>query len=162
MSDVIRKRAESLDTSAIDMEPFHPTLVDAFTNCAPYVEVLPGAFSKSERLSAFAIDKENVAFELSKKAVYNLPGVISSNIGRLEFSQAYGSLMLQKMFFVAPASPAFPIFIAGVSVNGNLAFSLNYVVPSGGGNAIKADMIRIRNRALEHLGFPNKASDKAI
>ncbi len=66
------------------------------------------------------------------------------------------------MFFVAPASEAFPLFIAGVSINDRLAFSLNYVERVGGGNALTGDMIRIRNRALEYLGFPGKASDRAI
>ena len=66
------------------------------------------------------------------------------------------------MFFVAPASEAFPLFIAGVSVNDRLAFSLNFVERVGGGNALTRDMIGIRNRALEYLGFPGVASDKAI
>ncbi len=52
LQEIIQKRAEMLDTSAIDMEPFDPTLVDAFTNCAPYVDLLPEAFSQTENLSA--------------------------------------------------------------------------------------------------------------
>ena len=150
------------DNSAIDMEPFDPTLVDAFTNCAPYVDLLPEAFSQTENLSAFARDKENIAFELSSKAVYNLPGTISSNIGRLYFPEVYGSLKFDRIFFVAPASNAFPLFIAGGSINNRLAFSLNYVELVGEGNALTRDMIRIRNRALEYLGFLGKASDRAI
>jgi hypothetical protein len=103
-----------------------------------------------------------IAFELWSKAVYNLPGTISSNIGRLYFPEAYASLRLDRMFFVAPASEAFPLFIAGVSINDRLAFSLNYVERLGGGNVLTGDMISIRNKALEYLGFPWKASDKAI
>jgi len=162
LQELIRKRAEILDTSAIDMEPFDPTLVDAFTNCAPYVDLLPEAFSQTENLSSFAQDRENIAFELCSKSVYNLPGTISSNIGRLYFPEAYGSLRLDRMFFVAPASEAFPLFIAGVSVNDRLAFSLNFVERVGEGKALIEDMIRIRNRALEYLGFLGRASDKAI
>ena len=162
LQKIIKKRAEMLDTSAIDMEPFDPTLVDAFTNCAPYVDLLLEAFSQTENLSGFARDRENIAFELSSKAVYNLPGTISSNIGRLYFPEAYGSLRLDRMFFVAPASEAFPLFITGVSVNDRLAFSLNFVERVGGGDALTSNMIRIRNRALEYLGFPGEASDRAI
>ena len=162
LQEIIRKRAEMIDTSAIDMEPFDPTLVDAFTNCAPYVDLLPEAFSQTENLSALARDRDNIAFELCSKAVYNLPGTISSNIGRLYFPETYGSLRLDRMFFVAPASEAFPLFIAGVSINDRLAFSLNYVERVGGGDALTGDMIRIRNRALEYLGFPEEASDRAI
>jgi len=162
LKEIIRKRAEMLDTSAINMEPFDPTLVDAFTNIAPYVNLLPEAFSEAEGLRAFARDRENVAFELCSKAVYNLPGTISTNIGRLYFPEAHGDLRLDRMFFVAPASEAFPMFIAGLSVNDHLAFSLNYVERVGEENAITRDMIRIRNRALEYLGFPGNASDRAI
>jgi NRPS condensation-like uncharacterized protein len=162
LQEIIQKRVEMLDTSAIDMEPFHPTLVDAFANCAPYVDLLPEAFSQTENLSAFAGDRENIAFKLCSQAVYNLPGTISSNIGRLHFPEAYGSLRLDRMFFVAPASEAFPLFIAGVSINDRLAFSLNYVERVGGRDALTRDMIRVRNRALEYLGFPEEASDQAI
>jgi NRPS condensation-like uncharacterized protein len=159
---VIRERAKMFDTSAIDMEPFDPTLVDAFTNCAPYVDLLPEAFEQTENLRAFAQDRENIAYELCNKAVQNLSGTISSNIGRLQFPETYGDLKLDRMFFVAPASEAFPLFIAGVSINDRLAFTLNYIERVGGGDALTQDMIRIRNRALEYLGFPRKASDRAI
>jgi hypothetical protein len=56
MQEIIQKRAEILDTSAIDMEPFDPTLIDAFTNCAPYGVLLPEAFIQSENLLSFAKD----------------------------------------------------------------------------------------------------------
>ena len=40
---------------------------------------------------------------------------------------------------------------------------MNYVEHMGGdGSFITADMIKIRNRALEYLGFPGKVNDKAI
>jgi hypothetical protein len=66
------------------------------------------------------------------------------------------------MFFVAPASEAFPLFIAGGSINDRLAFSLNYIERLEDGDELTRDMIQIRNRALEYLGFPGEASDKAI
>ncbi len=162
MQEIIRRRTEMLDISAIDMEPFDPTLVDAFTNCAPYVDLLPEAFSQTENLSSFARDRENIAFELCSKAGYNMPGTISSNIGRLYFPEAYGSLRLDRIFFVAPASEAFPLFIAGVSINDRLTFSLNYVERVGGEDELTGNMIKIRNRALEYLGFPEEASDRAV
>jgi len=162
LHEIIRQRAETLDTSAIDIEPFDPTLVDALTNCAPYADLLPEAFSRSENLSSFAQDRKNIAFELSSMAVYGLPGTISSNIGRLRLPEAYGSLRLDRMFFVAPASESFPLFIAGISINDRLAFSLNYVERVGEGDVLTRDMIRIRNRALEYIGFPWKSNERAI
>lgn len=159
---LIQKRADMLDTSAIDMESFEPTLVDAFTNCAPYVDLLPEAFSQSENLSAFVRDRGNIAYELCNRTLPNLPGIIFSNIGRMYFPDVFRDLRLDSIFFVAPASEAFPLFLAGVSVNDHLAFSLNYVERVGGENELTKDMILIRNRALEYLGFPAKANDRAI
>jgi NRPS condensation-like uncharacterized protein len=161
LHEIIRNRADTLDTSAIDMEPFDPTLVDAFTNCAPYVNLLPSAFNRTENLSTFARDRGDAAFELCSKVANNLPGTISTNIGRLYFLEDCGGLRLDRIFFVAPASEAFPLFIAGVSINDHLVFSLNYVERIGG-DALTGDMIMIRNRALEYLGFPDKANDRAI
>jgi NRPS condensation-like uncharacterized protein len=161
LHEIIRNRADALDASAIDMESFDPTLVDAFTNCAPYADLLPSAFNRTENLSAFARDRGNAAFELCSKVAYNLPGTISTNIGRLYFPEDCGGLRLDRIFFVAPGSEAFPLFIAGVSINDHLVFSLNYVERIGG-DSLTGDMVRIRNRALEYLGYPDKANDRAI
>jgi hypothetical protein len=48
---------------------------------------------------------------------------------------------------------------ASASMTGS--HSLNYVERVGG-DALTGEMIRIRNRALEYLGFPGKASERAI
>jgi NRPS condensation-like uncharacterized protein len=162
LQKIIQERAEMLDASAIDMANLDPALVDAFPNCAPYVDMLPEAFSQTENLSAFAKDRENIAFELCLQAVNNFPGTISSNIGGLYFPEVYGSLKLDRIFFVAPASEAFPLFVAGASVNGRLAFSLNYLLQADEGDSVKRDMIQTRNRALEYLGFPGKVNDRAM
>ncbi|HWQ20147.1 MAG TPA: condensation domain-containing protein [Methanotrichaceae archaeon] len=160
---IIQKHASMLDTSAIDMEKFDPTLVDAFTNYAPFVELFPEAFSQTKNLSEFAQDKESIAFAICRDAVYNFPGTIASNIGRVDIPEIYGKLRLDRMFAVAPASKAFPLFLAGISVSGRLTFSLNYIESAEGDGASQTvDMIRIRNRALEYLGFPEKANGKAI
>jgi hypothetical protein len=43
------------------------------------------------------------------------------------------------------------------------ALSLNYVVELGNEDSpLDRDMIRVRNRALEYLGFPEKANDRAM
>lgn len=160
---IIQKHASMLDTSAIDMEKFDPTLVDAFTNYAPFVELFPEAFSLTKNLSEFAQDKESIAFAICRDAISSFPGTIASNIGRVDIPEVYGKLRLDRMFAVAPASIAFPLFLAGISVCGRLTFSLNYIESAGEDSESQTgDMILIRNRALEHLGFPEKINGKAI
>jgi hypothetical protein len=43
-----------------------------------------------------------------------------------------------------------------------MVFSLSYPEPKDRGNIMTGEMIQIRNRALEYLGFLDKASEKAI
>ncbi len=53
--------------------------------------------------------------------------------------------------------------LGGIGVSGRLAFSLNYIEQvKDNGLSPTEDMIRIRNRALEYLGFPEKANDDAV
>ena len=67
------------------------------------------------------------------------------------------------MFFIPGASEFAPLILGGVGINGKLVFSLNYVEEIGDdGSSLSRDMIRIRNRVLELLGFPEKANDRAM
>ena len=67
------------------------------------------------------------------------------------------------MFFILGSSGFTPLILGGVGLNGKLVFSLNYVEEAGNeGSPLDRDMIRIRNRALEYLGFPEKANDRAM
>lgn len=54
------------------------------------------------------------------------------------------------------------LVLGGVGQSGKLVFSLNCVEEAGDdGSLLARDMIRIRNRAIELLGFPEKANDRA-
>lgn len=157
---IIQRRVNILDNSGLDMECFNPTLIDAFFNLAPYVKNVPNAFNKTENLSAFASDKKNVAHEISKDAISKLPGLIITNLGRLDFPEVYGKLRLDRLFLIPSAGEEIPLIIGGVSICGRLSFSLNYLEQNSSNNPSSAkDMIRIRNMALEYLGFPKKANE---
>ena len=158
----LRKKVDKLDASNTELFYFDPGLIDAF-NLAPFLQIVPEAFDRTEKLAALAQDTQNIAFSISRKFMSIYPSAGITNLGSLDFPVTYGNLRLDLMFFVPPASPFAPLIIGGISVGGKLVFSLNYVEHMGGdGSLITADMIKIRNRALEYLGFPGKVNDKAI
>jgi NRPS condensation-like uncharacterized protein len=94
---IIQGRVKALDNSGLDMESFNPTLIDAFFNLAPYIKNVQNAFNKTENLSAFASDKKNVALKISNNVVAKLPGLTTTNLGRLDFPEVYGNLRLDRL-----------------------------------------------------------------
>jgi len=163
----IQNRVETLDISDFDVEPFDPMLINAAMNFAPYVEHIPEVSDLTENLSAFAHDTENIAFKMSQVILSKLPSMIVTNLGRMCYPESYGDLKLDRMFFLPAAPGSVPnthqMILGSVSISGKLTLSLNYIentkedVPS-----ITRVMISMRNRALEYLGFPEKANDRAI
>jgi NRPS condensation-like uncharacterized protein len=160
---MIRKGVNRLDLSGSELYLLDPTLVDACCNFAYYAELIPEAFERTKNLSGFAHDTKSVAFTFLQKAGSVIPGMMTSNLGRLDFPGTYGDLRLDRMFFTPPANRDAPLILGGVGVSGRLTFSLNYVVDSKEDfQSFTEDMIKIRNRALEYLGFSDKADDRAL
>jgi NRPS condensation-like uncharacterized protein len=160
---IIQKRVKMLDNSGLDMEHFDPTLIDAFFNLAPYIKQVPDAFNQTESLSAFARDKKSPAITISNKISSKLPGLITTNLGRLDFPETYGDLRLDRMFLVPSTGEDVPLVLGGVGVCSKLVFSLNYLEQNDSNNpSSTGDMIRVRNKALEYLGFPEKANESAM
>jgi len=159
---IIRKDVEGFKTMGRELSLFDPTLIDALGFC-PFTQLVPEAFERTKNLSDFAHDTKNVALSLSQKIISGAPGTINTNLGRLNYSETYGDLSLDRMFFIPGSSKFVPLILGGVGLNGKLIFSLNYVEKVGNnGSPLDRDMIRIRNRALELLGFPEKANDRAM
>ena len=159
---IIHKKVSKLDASNTELFYFDPGLLDIF-NLSPFLHLIPEAFNRSERLAALAQDTKNVAFSISRKFISTYPSAGITNLGCLDFPVIYNHLRLDLMFFVPPASPFAPLVIGGISVGSKLAFSLNYVEQvEGESSSITTNMIKIRNLALEYLGFPEKANDIAI
>lgn len=159
---IIQKRVKVLDNSGLDMEHFDPTLIDAFFNLAPYIKQVPDAFNQTENLSAFSRDKKSPAFTISNKILSKLPGLINTNLGRLDFPETYGDLRIDRMFLIPSTGEDVPLVLGGAGICGKMVFSLNYLEQNDNISSSIEDMIRIRNKALEYLGFPEKANEKAI
>jgi hypothetical protein len=93
-----------------------------------------------------------------------MPAIINTNLGNLNYPETYGYLKLDRMFFSPGAGRGLPLLPAGIGFNGNLAFTLNYVkdMKENDSSSLDRDMIGIRNRVLELLGFPEKVNDRAM
>lgn len=161
---IIHKDVEGLNTAGLEIDLFDPTLIDACSGFAPLVQSVQEAFEGTENLSAFAHDTENIAFVLSGSFKAAMPAIINTNIGNLNYPETYGNLRLDRLFFTPAAGRGLPLLPAGIGFNGKLAFTLNYAkdIKEDDGSSLDRDMIWIRNRTLELLGFPEKANDRAI
>lgn len=128
------------------------------------MQLVPEAFEGTKNLLAFAHDRENIAFVLSGSFKSAMPAIINTNLGNLNYPETYGNLKLDRMFFSPGAGRGLPLLPAGIGFNGKLSFTLNYAkdMKEDNGSSLDRDMIGIRNRVLELLGFPEKASDRAM
>lgn len=160
LHEEIRKSVERLDMVDRDLEWSDPTLISAY-NLAYVVQLIPEAFERTKNLSAFAHDTENFIFPLAGYVKTVFPIILNTNLGRLNLPEIYNNLRLDHMVFVPPASIDCPLILGGIGSNGKLTFTLNFIEDAHGDNSMTGYMIRIRNRALEYLGFPEKANDKA-
>lgn len=157
---IIHKGMEQLNIWGRELLQFDPALLDARI-FASFIQLVPEAFEETKNLSAFAHDTENIAFMLSRSSKVGI-AILNTNLGRLDYPETYGNLRLDRMFFT-PCGADVPILLGGIGFNGKLAFTINYTKDMKGddNSSLDRDMIRIRNRALELLGFPEKANDKA-
>lgn len=154
-----RKKLDARDVYGLvpEFDRFDPTLIADAGNFVLYAEDVPEGFSRYDKPSSFARDKNNVAFQLFKLIFSAFPGTWTSNLGRLDFPETYGGLRLEWMFF-APQSA-----LSGVSVGSRTTFALNYMEDSFEGVEVqKATQIEVRNRMLEYLGFPEKTNNSAL
>jgi len=126
-------------------------------------EFIPEAYSRTDNLSRFARDKKNVAFSFTRNYMKMTAGTIPSNLGRIDFQMTYGNLRVDRMVFLPAISELVPLILGGIGAGGRIVFSLTFAEPiQNSGSSREPDMIRIRNRTLEYMGFPEKVSEKAI
>ena len=159
----IHARVEVLDPSCLDMPVFEPSFIDAITAFAPYVDKIPDAYSHTDTLQRFIRDTGNVAVSFNRTAEKDFPGFVPSNIGRIDMPEFPSGIRLDRLIFLPGICESGPLSIGGAGAGGRTVFSLPFVdsmanpEPSPG-----PDLIRIRNRALEYLGFPEKVRDRAL
>lgn len=154
----IHKRVEKLDYGALGTHDFDPNLMDALSCFASFKKVVPNAYTQTENLLHFSQDRGNIAFSIASKSDGMSPGIIPSNLGRLNIPETYGNLQIDRMVFLPVISDSVPLTLGGVSIGDKLVFSMIYPEPKGSNNFRTNEMIQIRNKALEYLGFGYKTS----
>ncbi|MEN6291348.1 MAG: condensation domain-containing protein [Methanobacterium sp.] len=158
----IHKRVAKLDSHTMETPDSHPTFMDALSSFALLKEVVPEAYTKTENLKRYFKDEKNITFSFAKRSKSMVPGAIPSNLGSLDIPETYGDLQIDEMIFFPVISDSVPLNLGGVSIGDKMVFSLSYPEPRDNRNSMTGEIIQIRNRALEYLGFPDKASEKAI
>jgi NRPS condensation-like uncharacterized protein len=159
----IHKRVETLDWSGIEIPDFDPAFLDAVSRFAPLKEVIPDAYARTDNLAKFSNDSNNIAFLIAKKTdKKSQPDIIPSNLGKIDILETYGDLGIDRMVFIPSGSYFVPLVLGGISVNGNMVFSLSYPQPKNVGESMTKKMVQIRNKALEYLEFPDVISEDAM
>jgi len=162
---IISSRKNRVDDSlsVMGMEAFEPTLLDAFVGFAGYSLLVPDALLRTEALKTFAKEEKSIAWSLARGMGSRTGGTIMTNLGRLDFPATYGNLCLDRIFAAPCASETVPLILAGLGVSGTLTFTVNFVERTDGSSRVTMeDMIRVRNRALEYLGFPHLKNTRAM
>jgi NRPS condensation-like uncharacterized protein len=164
LHNVIHRKVNTLDSSGMGISAFDPSFIDAFACFAILKQMIPeGAFVRTKTLARFSEDTKNIAFTLARNAGNMIPGTIASNLGKLNLPETYGELKIDRLLFLTPASDKVPLVLGGVTLGGKLEYCLTYIVRKDDREASRsAEMIRIRNRALEYLGFPQKVHPGAL
>ena len=159
----IHKRVKNLDSAGLEIPGFYPPFIDAFASYASLYAVIPEAFARTSALSRFAGDSKNIAFSFANNFAKMSPGIIPSNLGKLSIPDTYGDLRLDRMVFLPAVSETVPLITGGISIGERTVFSLMYPEPIGPASASRTgEIIRIRNRALELLGFSEKMSSAEL
>ena len=108
-------------------ELFDPTLIDAMSGFGALSGGVPKGFSRYEKLSTFASAKKNIAVKLAKRFAQISPGLVLTNLGKLNDSGVYGDIRIEKMFCAPSTDERFPFVIGALTAGGRLVVTMNYI-----------------------------------
>lgn len=153
----IHTRLENPDPSEAYVPDFEPSLIDALSAFSLFVDRVPGAYARTEVLQRFIRDTGNMVFSFNRNYERDIPGFVPSNLGKVDIPESSDGIRLDRLVFLPSASELNPLVLGGIGAGGRTIFSLPFVdPPAKTGISPEPEMIRIRNRALEYLGFPEK------
>jgi hypothetical protein len=152
----IHSRLEGSAPVGSDIPPFDPSLIDALSAFGPFADRIPKAYPSTETLQRFLQDTSSIAFSFTRNFEKSIPGFIPSNLGRVDPPES-SDLRLDRLIFLPSTSDKNPLVLGGIGAGGRMIFTLPFVDTSEkAGISQELKMIRVRNRALELLGFPEK------
>jgi len=151
------------DPAGLDIPAFDPNLTDAMSAFGMFTDKVPEVYSRTESLQRFSRDTGNFVLTLNRNFEKSIPGFVPSNLGRIDVPESFDGIRLERLVFLPAASELNPLVLGGIGVNGTMTFSLLFVdPPAKTGISPEPEMIQIRNRALELLGFPEKVHPGTI
>ncbi len=160
---IIHTRLENLSPADSDLPAFEPSLIDALAGFGVFTDKVPEAYTKTAILQRFAADTGNVVVSFNRNIDQTFPGFTPSNLGRIDMPGFNEGPRLERLVFLPASSEINPLVLGGIGINGTMTFSLLFVdPPAKTGVSPEPEMIRIRNRALELLGFPEKVHPSAL
>jgi len=149
--------------SPTPLPAFEPSLIDALAGFGVFTNKVPAAYTRTATLQRFAADTGNIVVSFNRTIDTTFPGFTPSNLGRIDMPESYRGPRLERLVFLPAASEINPLVLGGIGVNGSMTFALPFVdPPAKTGISPEQELIRIRNRALEYLGFPEKVHERAI
>ncbi len=140
--------SKNLFETFIDLESMDHTLMDAMLGFGILAGDVPKSFSKYEKLSSFASKKNNMAVSFGKKFSASIPGLVMTNLGKVNIPDTFGNLKVDKMFFAPSTSEYFPLALGVITAGGKLTLTINFV-----DEAITERMVQIRDCAMDILGI---------
>jgi hypothetical protein len=149
--DKIERRA--LFESAVMMELLDPTLADSMVSFGLLARDVSPDSPRYGKLSAFAGDRGNVAIGMADRFLKSLPGIVNTNLGRLDFPERFGGLELEIMYFAPAGSVNIPLIVGALGVRGRMTATFNYLVPTGAEESPRDEMIRVRDLVMKYLDF---------
>jgi hypothetical protein len=163
LHEATRSRLSAKRLPGIEIPPFDPSLLDAVAGFSLLANRIPCSDFHTETLRHFRDDPNNAACSLTKDFEARIPGLVPTNLGRIEMGDNHGDLQIDRLVFIPTSSEINPLVLGGIGAGGRIVFSLPFVdPPARSGVSSEPELIRIRNRALEHLGFPEKVHAGAV
>jgi len=149
--------------SPAPLPAFEPSLIDALAGFGVFTSKVPDAYAKTATLQRFAADTGNIVVSFNRTIDTTFPGFTPSNLGKIEMPESPTGPHLERLVFLPASSEINPLVLGGIGACGGMVFALTFVdPPAKTGVSPEPEMIRIRNRALEYLGFSEKMSAKAL
>jgi hypothetical protein len=149
--------------SPAPLPAFEPSLIDALAGFGVFTSKVPEAYTKTAALQRFAADTGNIVVSFNRNIDTTFPGFTPSNLGKIDMPESYAGPRLERLVFLPAASEINPLVLGGIGAGGGMVFALTFVdPPAKTGVSPEPEIIRIRNRALEYLGFLEKVHPEAI
>lgn len=132
-------------------EQFDPSLLTAYGIFGLFHHIFPDVYVKTERLSQFAKDTTNIAHKLFRDFHKKMPGIVSTNLGRLTIPDRYSDLTLDRIWFLPAINISSPLVLGGVSIGNRTTWTISFVREEDYYPIKPGYMKRIHDRAQAYI-----------